>query len=473
MTTTTPPPETLPDSTLPENTLPETWPHCGRISWPDWSGCDPTLLASEILRDWTPAEIARFTDPWPESARDDQWPPHQAQGGGAWTMWLILGGRGAGKTRAGAEFVRGMALGLPGYAHAPVGRIALVGESAAEVRDVMVEGVSGLLSIHRRGERPLWEPSRRRLEWPNGAMAQVFSAEDPERLRGPQFDCAWLDELAKWPHAEAAFDMLQFGLRLGAHPRQVVTTTPRAVPLLKRLLADPRTAITRAATLANAKNLSPVFLDRVVARYAGTRLGRQELEGELIEERADALWSRDLLEACRVDKAPALERIVVAVDPPAASHKRADKCGIIAAGRDARGHVYVLEDASLAEARPDAWANIAVGLWHKLEADALVAEVNQGGDMVAAVIAAADPSVPVTKVRATRGKYLRAAPVAQLYAQGRVKHVGAFGPLEDEMCSFGADGLPSGRSPDRLDALVWAVHALALAPQGRPKMRFL
>ena len=180
-------------------------------------------------------------------------------------MWLILGGRGAGKTRAGAEFVRGMALGLPGYAHAPVGRIALVGESAAEVRDVMVEGVSGLLSIHRRGERPLWEPSRRRLEWPNGAMAQVFSAEDPESLRGPQFDCAWLDELAKWPHAEAAFDMLQFGLRLGAHPRQVVTTTPRAVPLLKRLLADPRTAITRAATLANAKNLSPVFLDRVVA----------------------------------------------------------------------------------------------------------------------------------------------------------------------------------------------------------------
>lgn len=388
-------------------------------------------------------------------------------------MWLILGGRGAGKTRAGAEFVRGMALGLPGYAHEPVGRIALVGESAAEARDVMVEGVSGLLAIHRRGERPIWEPSRRRLEWPNGAMAQVFSAEDPESLRGPQFDCAWLDELAKWPHAEAAFDMLQFGLRLGAHPRQVVTTTPRAVPLLKRLLADPRTAVTRAATMANAKNLSPVFLDRVVARYAGTRLGRQELDGELIEERADALWSRELLEACRVEKAPALERIVVAVDPPAASHKRADKCGIIAAGRDAAGKVYVLEDASLAAARPDAWANIAVSLWHKFEADALVAEVNQGGDMVVSVIAAADPAVPVTKVRATRGKYLRAAPVAQLYAQGRVKHVGAFGALEDEMCAFGADGLPSGRSPDRLDALVWAVHDLALAPKARPKVRFL
>ena len=383
-----------------------------------------------------------------------------------------MGGRGAGKTRTGAEWVRGVALGLPGYSHAPVGRIALVGETAADVRDVMIEGVSGILAIHARDERPLWEPSRRRLAWPNGAMAQAFSAEDPESLRGPQFECAWLDELAKWRHAEATFDMLQFGLRLGKHPRQVVTTTPRPAPLLKRLLADPKVAVSRAATSANAAHLAGDFLQRIVTRYAGTRLGRQELDGEMVDERADALWTRDMLEQCRRDQAPPLRRIVVAIDPPASSPARADACGIIAAGIDAAGHVHVLEDASLAAARPARWARVAVALYHRHEADDMVAEVNQGGEMVAAVIGEADAKVPVRQVRATRGKYLRAAPVAQLYEQGRVHHIGAFPALEDEMCAFGPAGLDNGRSPDRLDALVWAITALALAIQpGEPKVR--
>ncbi len=267
-------------------------------------------------------------------------------------------------------------------------------------------------------------------------------------------------------------DMLQFGLRLGEWPRQLVTTTPRPIPLLKRLIADPSVVVTRASTRENAANLAPSFLESVVARYAGTRLGRQELDGEIVDERADALWTRDMLENSRVGAAPQLARVVVAVDPPASSTKRADSCGVVAAGVDADGLVFVLADATLAAARPAQWARAAAALYHKLSADALVAEVNQGGDMVRAVINEADASVPVTMVRATRGKYLRAAPVAQLYEQGRVRHVGAFPALEDEMCDFGLDGLSSGRSPDRLDALVWVITALALTPRApEPRMR--
>lgn len=415
----------------------------------------------------TPANIRWLRHDWRFFGRDEQNPPD-----GDWTVWLFLGGRGAGKTRAGAEWVRGLALGLPGFSDEPIERIALVGETAADVREVMVEGVSGILSLGGP-DRPLWEPSRRKLMWPNGAMAQCFSAEDPESLRGPQFGAAWCDELAKWKRADAVWDMLQFGLRHGEHPRQLVTTTPRPIPLLKRLMADPRTAVTHARTAANAEHLSPRFLDAVVGRYAGTRLGRQELDGEIIEERADALWTRDMIEAGRVNGAPELGRIVVAVDPPAGGRLRSDACGIVAAGRAADGYVYVLEDATVAAARPDLWAAKAVAAYRRHGADALVAEANQGGEMVRAVIAQADPNVPVTLVHATRGKWLRAEPVANLYAQGRVRHAGAFPALEDEMCDFGLDGLSSGRSPDRLDAMVWAVTELALGVRGKPRVRNL
>ena len=398
-------------------------------------------------------------------AIEHQLPPERANSGEDWTTWLVLGGRGAGKTRAGAEWVREVALADP------KARIALIGEGEHETREVMVEGVSGVLAVHRQDERPEWIATRRLLQWRNGAVAQVFSAEDPESLRGPQFSAAWLDELAKWRHAEATFDMLQFGLRLGERPRQVVTTTPRPTGLLKRLIADERTAVTHAGTRANAYNLAPAFVETVLKRYHGTRLGRQEIEGELIEERADALWTRARIEAGRVNEVPALQRIVVAVDPPGSARKTGGACGIVAAGRDGEGAIFVLADDSAAGLSPQAWATKAIALWRRLQADALVAEMNFGGDMVRAVIREADPNVPMMAVRATRGKYLRAEPVAQLYEQGRVHHVGTFPALEDEMCDFGLDGLSSGRSPDRLDALVWAVTALTHGARAEPRVR--
>ncbi len=410
---------------------------------------------------------------WPLFARAEQLPPPQAQGGGPWSTWLVLGGRGAGKTRTGAEWVRGLALGLAPYAPKPVGRIALVATTYADLREVMVEGVSGLLAVHPEKDRPLWQASRRRLEWPNGAIAQGFSAEEPESLRGPQFEAAWCDELGKWGAAQATFDQLQFCLRLGQTPRQVITTTPRPLALLKRLAAEPRTALTRMRTRDNAGNLAPAFLGRIVERYAGTALGLQELEGEFVEQRANALFRREILEAQRIARAPPLVRVVIAVDPPAGG-KRGGRCGLIAAGCDEAGALYVIEDASLECARPEVWARRAIDAYHRHEADALVAEVNQGGEMVEGVLRAVDAGVPVTPVRARRGKHTRAEPVAALYACGRVHHVGAWPELEDEMTAFAPDGLSGGRSPDRLDALVWAITHLALEEEaGAPRVRRL
>ncbi|PVE25537.1 ATP-binding protein [Microvirga sp. KLBC 81] len=385
----------------------------------------------------------------------------------------MLGGRGAGKTRTGSEWIRGIALGEPDFTDAPMRRIALIGETFSDARNVMVEGPAGILSVHARHERPTWSPSLRKLEWPNGAVAHVFSAEDPDSLRGPQFEAAWADELAKWKHVEETWDMLQFGLRLGVHPRQMVTTTPRPIPLLKRFLADPSVAVSRARTSDNAANLAPAFLEAVVGRYAGTRLGRQELDGDIIEDRPDALWTRDMIEMSRVDGVPPLMRIVVAVDPPASSSKRADACGIVAAGLDEGGTAYVLEDATASGLKPPEWAAKAVALYRRLEADALIVETNQGGEMATSVIREVDPAVPVMSVRAMRGKYLRAEPVSVLYAQGRVRHVGALPELEDELCDFGPGGLTSGRSPDRMDALVWALTELMLRDGREPRVRML
>lgn len=434
--------------------------------------CAQSGLLAKAIEDWRAADLDRVCASWELNAREDQLPPLEAQGGGPWTAWIIMGGRGAGKTRTGSEWIKGVMTGAPDFTATPVKRIALIGETMAEMRDVMVEGVSGILAVHDKHNRPIWTPTRGRLQWPNGAVAQVYSAEDPESLRGPQFECAWLDEFAKWRYAEETFDMLQFGLRLGAHPRQVITTTPRPGPFLARLLKGSRSAVSRAATIRNAENLAPDFLQKIVARYSGTRLSRQELDGELLDDNPDSLWSRSAIDALREEDAPALQRIVVAIDPPATSTRRADACGIIAAGIDTNGIVHVLEDATLSAARPGAWARAALALYHKWQADQLVAEVNQGGEMVAAVIREADEGVPVTMVRATRGKYLRAAPVAQLYEQGRVRHAGILRALEDEMCAFGPDGLPGGKSPDRLDALVWAVTALALGKKPpEPRMR--
>jgi phage terminase large subunit-like protein len=432
-----------------------------------WTKLSPThrlYLLSRLQQN----ELEYIAHSWEIFARAHQRPPARAQGGSDWTTWLLIGGRGAGKTRTGAEWVRGLVAG-----DAPVSPIALIGETEHDVREVMIEGTSGILASYGRGERPTWTSSRRRLQWRNGAIAYAYSAEDPDSLRGPQFAAAWGDELAKWRHAEATFDMLQFGLRLGERPRQVITTTPRPISLLKRLLKDPNAAVTRAATIANACNLAPAFLETVVGRYAGTRLGRQELDGELIEERPDALWSRGVIESCRVEAAPELQRIVVAVDPPASAGAEAAACGLVAVGRAENGVLFVIADETVAGMSPAGWATKAIALWRRLTADALVAEINQGGDMVRSVLAQVDASVPVIGVRAYRGKYLRAEPVAALYEQSRIKHVGVFPALEDEMCDFGLDGLSSGRSPDRLDALVWAVTALTFGAKGEPRVRGL
>jgi phage terminase large subunit-like protein len=420
-----------------------------------------------------PGEMDFINEHWEIFAHAHQSPPILAPNGHPWHTWLMIGGRGAGKTRAGAEWVRAQALGLPPFATEKAARIALVGETEHDVREVMIEGVSGLLAVHGWHERPVWLPSRKRLEWSDGQVAQAFSAEDPESLRGPQFSCAWSDEMAKWRHAEDAFDMLQFGLRLGAQPRQLITTTPRPTALLKRLIEDPTSVVTRATTRANANNLAPTFLRTVMGRYAGTRIGRQELEGEIVEDRPDALWSRALLESLRVSEAPPLQRIVVAVDPPASSGRRSAACGIVAAGITEDGVCYVIADDSVSGLTPNGWAMKAVALWHRLRADTLVAEVNQGGEMVRAVINQVDAGVPVIPVHATRGKWMRAEPVAALYEQGRVKHAGIFAALEDEMCDFGVSGLSGGKSPDRLDALVWAIGALALQARNGPRIRAL
>ncbi len=383
-----------------------------------------------------------------------------------------MGGRGAGKTRAGAEWVRAKTSGQ-NWAGPAAGNIALVGQTYADVREVMIEGISGLLAVHPTNQRPQWNPSRRRLEWQNGAIARAFSSEDPEALRGPQFDAAWCDEAGKWSNATQTFDMLQFGLRLGAHPQQMVTTTPKSTPLLKRLLQDRNTVLTKAGTRANAAFLAKNFLQQMAERYGGTRLGRQELDGELIEDREDALFARKWFEAGRLREWPDLKRIVVAIDPPATSGKSADACGIIAAGISEAGDLFLLRDRTTQGLRPAAWAQQAIGLYHELEADCLLAEVNQGGEMVREVIEAVDASVPVRSVHATRSKRRRAEPVALLYEQGRVHHCGTFPELEDELADFGANGLSNGKSPDRMDALVWAITELNRRPQGAPRLRGL
>ena len=399
--------------------------------------------------------------------------PQQVAPGGDWTTWLLLGGRGSGKTHAGACWVGSIAAGDRSVAGDAGGRIALVGEDYAAAREVMVEGPSGLLALPGPAGRPVWQPSRRRLEWPNGCVAHLFSSEDPEALRGPQFGAAWCDELGKWRYARETWDMLQFGLRLGTSPRQVVTTTPRAVPVLKEIMEDARTATAHMTTKDNAANLAPAFLDRVVSHFEGTRLGRQELAGEWVEDREDALFRRADIERARSRTVPALARVVVAVDPPVTGHARSDACGMVVAGVDGAGAFFVLADRTLERTSPERWVRAALACLDEFEADRLVVETNQGGDIVEAMIRSVAPRAPVRQVKASRGKWLRAEPVAHLYERGLVHHAGTLSALEDEMCAFGRDGLPGGRSPDRLDALVWALTELNQTGSGAPRARRL
>jgi phage terminase large subunit-like protein len=388
---------------------------------------------------------------------------------GDWRIWLMMAGRGFGKTRAGAEWVRAIA------ERDGTARIALVGATLDEARAVMVEGESGLLAVAPPDKRPKWEPSLRRLIWPNGAGARIFSAGEPEGLRGPQHSHAWCDEIGKWPSGMAAWDNLALGLRLGTAPRIVATTTPRPVALLRRLIGQADVTVTGGRTADNRAHLAQDFLARVTADYAGTRLGRQELDGELIEEIEGALWTRALIERCRTGEAPDLVRVVIGVDPPAGDGAGSDACGIVVVGLGRDGVGYVIEDASVQGLAPEGWAAAVVSAARRHDADRVVAEANNGGAMVESVLRAADAGLPVRRVHASRGKAARAEPVSLLYERGRVRHVGALPALEDELAGFTLDGgyQGPGRSPDRADAAVWALTALLLERRGEPRVRLV
>ena len=394
--------------------------------------------------------------------------PGQAAPAGDWRIWLIRAGRGFGKTRAGAEWVTGLAA-------APDIRIALVGATEADVRRVMIDGPSGLRAVARTGQMPTYTMHRGEVRWPNGAAAFVYSADVPDQLRGPEHDAAWCDELAKWRRGDAAWDNLMMGLRRGDQPRVLVTTTPRPTALMKRVLRARGLVETRGRTRDNPF-LPDSFVADVEDAYGGTALGRQELDGELIEELAGALWSRAGLEAGRCDAPAELVRVVVGVDPPAGTsdgERVGDACGIVAVGRDGDGIGYVLADASVAATSPEGWARAVATCAATHRADRVVAEANQGGQMVRSVLQAADVTLPVTLVRASRGKVARAEPVATLYDRGRVRHCGRFPALEDEMCGLVAGGgyQGPGRSPDRADALVWALTELMLGRRAAAGVR--
>jgi len=387
---------------------------------------------------------------WGALARPNQLPPP-----GDWGVWLLLAGRGFGKTRVLSEMANGWA--TSGQAK----RIAVVAATAADARDVMVEGQSGILECAPAFCRPTYQTTRRRLEWPNGAIATLYSAEEPDPLRGPQHDGAVCDELASW-RDPSAWDMLMFGLRLGQNPRVVIATTPRPTKLVRQLLAREGRdlVVTRGSTYENRANLAPGFFNQIVSRYEGTRLGRQEINAEVLMDVPGALWSLDSIDAARREHAPDLARVVVAVDPAASSHEGSDETGIVVAGKDDRGHGWVIEDLS-GRYEPAGWAKAAINAYFRHSADRIVAEVNNGGDMVENTLRTLDANVSYTAVRASRGKITRAEPIAALYEQGRVHHVGGFPELEDQMTGFTAD-IDRGKmgSPDRVDALVWALTEL-------------
>jgi phage terminase large subunit-like protein len=409
--------------------------------------------------------------------------PHQLAPEGAWKTWVIMGGRGAGKTRAGAEWVRSEVEGATPTAPGRSRRVALMGETVEQVVQVMIRGDSGILACTPPDRRPVWNSTLNELTWPNGAVAQVISAHNPERLRGPQFDAAWVDELAKWPKAEEAWTMLQFALRLGPHPRQVVTTTPRNIDVLKSIIANPSTVLTHAPTAANKAYLADSFLAEVTARFGGTTLGRQELDGEIVETVDGALWPSQVIEAARRAVQPAqFSRIVVAVDPAVSAGAGADACGIVVVGAMTEGppanwRAVVLEDATVQGTSPDVWARAAVATVDRWQADKLIAEANQGGKLVESVIRTVDSLVPLKLVHASDGKVARAEPVAALYEQGRVAHVAGLSALEDQMRQMTAQGFKGRGSPDRVDALVWAMTELILDPsrqrRGVPSVRSL
>lgn len=425
----------------------------------------PEAQRKELLKQMSQTDMEALLYRWDFWARSNQLPPK-----GDWNVWLILSGRGYGKTRCGAEWVRSIACGKTPLSAGQCRRIAIVGETAADCRDVLAQGDSGVLAVHPKDYRPVYRPSTRSLVWPNGAQAFFYNGTEPDQLRGPQHDACWCDEIAKYRYGKDCWDQIQFGLRLGEHPQQVITTTPRPIPLIKELIAEShepgsKIIVTRGSTFENRANLAGTFLEAIERRYAGSRLGRQELDGELIDDVPNALWTRAMIDAERKrlsDELPAMQRIVVAIDPAAKKSSEGDdtsETGIAVAGLGTDGRGYLIDDRSC-RLGPTGWAGVALAAYDYYEADAIVAEINQGGDMVEAVIKAVNPKVKVIKVRATRGKVLRAEPISALYAQGRISHVGSFPMLEDQMIQFTSFGIEGDGDADRVDALVWAFTEL-------------
>ena len=399
-----------------------------------------------MIREMTDEDALECLYGWRFWARENQLPPD-----GAWRYWLVKAGRGWGKTRTGSEWVRSRVM-------EGATRVAVVGRTAGDVRDVMVEGRSGILSVFPESQRPQYEPSKRRVTFHNGAIATTYSADEPDMLRGPEHDTAWCDELAAWRFPDA-WDQLQFGLRVGDNPRAIITTTPKPSRLIRDLIANPECAVTHGSTYENRQNVAEAWLNQIVRKYEGTTLGRQELHAEVLNEMPGALWTRTNLKETRIKVAPELTRIVVAIDPAATSKAGSDDTGIVVAGIDLRGHGYVLEDLTC-HTSPNRWAEIAVSAYHRWNADRIIAEINNGGEMVESTLRTVDRNVAYLGIHASKGKQARAEPVAALYEQNRVHHVGLYADMEDELCGWAPNqNMPS---PNRLDALVWAMTDLML-----------
>lgn len=412
----------------------------------------PKWAQLELLKSLTPEQKAQKLYDWTGwIARDNQLPPD-----GEWIHWLLLAGRGFGKTRTGAETVRDWI--RQGYRY-----VNLIGATANDVRSIMVEGESGILAICPKDERPVFKAHISKLVWPNGAETLLFSAEEPERLRGKQSDKGWADEICSWKYKES-WDQFKFGLRLGNKPQVVISTTPKPGDLLRSIVNDPSTVITRGSTLDNSDNLAKAFISTIIKKYEGTRLGRQELYAEVLEDVQGALWVRSNFDENRVEYVPELRRIVVSIDPSGArseDDENADSIGIIVAGLGYNGRGYILADYTC-KGSPAMWGRRAVEAYYKYDANIIIAERNFGGAMVEHVIRTTDQNVPYKDVTASRGKSVRAEPIAALYEQNRVSHIAGLDLLEDQLMAFTSNGYLGAGSPDRADSLVWALSELML-----------